>query len=214
METLIYLVRHGQSMSNVDNTFAGHTDVDLSELGKKQADATCRELADIHIDAVYSSDLKRAFYTAKVHADLRGIPCTPDKRLREIYLGDWECASVDMLKDKYHDLYYNSWVANFGEFRAPNGEYVPDVAERMYSATLDIAKKNPCKTVLLASHAGAIKALWGKINGIAWCELAKAFPYPANASYSKILFDGEKLVPLEYSHDEHLGDLLTSWVDK
>ena len=47
-----------------------------------------------------------------------------------------------MLKDKYHDLYYDVWVKNFGEFRAPNGEYVPDVAERMYDATLDIAKEN------------------------------------------------------------------------
>lgn len=214
METLIYLLRHGQSLSNINNTFAGHTDVELSELGIKQAEATCRELADVHIDAVYASDLKRAFYTARVHADLRGIPCNPDKRLREIYLGDWEYASVDLLKSDYHDLYYNGWIGNYGEFRAPNGEYVPDVAERMYEAIVEHAKENEGKTILMASHAGAIKALWGKINNVPWCELASAFPYPSNASYSRIIYDGEKLIPVEYSHDEHMGALLTQWIDK
>lgn len=214
MDTLIYLVRHGQSLANIDHIFAGHTDVDLSELGYKQAEVTCAELNDVLIDAVYASDLKRAFKTAKVHADLRGLPCIPDKRLRELYLGDWEYATVDYLKENYHDLYFDFWVGNFGEFCAPNGEYVPDLAERMYDAIVEHAKENIGKTILIGSHAGAIKALWGKINNIPWHELASAFPYPSNASYSKILYDGEKLIPIEYSHDEHLGSLLTKWIDK
>ncbi len=214
MKTLIYLLRHGQSQANISHTFAGHTDAELSELGIIQAKATCQQLANVNIDAVYSSDLKRAYNTAKVHADLRGIPCIPDKRLRELYLGDWENASTDSLKVNYQELYYNSWVANFGEFRAPCGEYVPDLADRIYDAIFDLAKANEGKTILIASHAAAIRALWGKISGIPWSALASSLPFPTNASYSKIIYDGEKLIPIEYSRDEHLGTLLTKWIDQ
>ncbi len=214
METIIYLIRHGQSRSNVTHTFAGHTDIELSELGVEQAKATCQELADVNIDAVYSSDLKRAAYTASVHAELRHIPCILDKRLREIYLGEWEDAPVEFIKTNYTELYYNSWVDNFGEFCAPGGECIPDLAERMYETILDLAKQNEGKAILIASHAAAIRAFWGKISNIPQNELAKSLPFPTNASYSKIIYDGERLIPIEYSSDEHLGKLLTKWVDK
>ena len=63
MKTTLYLVRHGQSLGNLNEQMLGHTDLDLSELGYRQAAATFERLKDTHFDAVYSSPLQRAYNT-------------------------------------------------------------------------------------------------------------------------------------------------------
>ena len=55
MKTVFYLVRHGQSMGNLQERMLGHTDEDLSELGYRQAAITFEYMKDWHIDAIYSS---------------------------------------------------------------------------------------------------------------------------------------------------------------
>ena len=69
MSTELYLIRHGQSLGNFERRFLGHTDLDLTPLGYKQAQCAAAFFKDIKIDAVYSSDLLRAFNTAKAVAD-------------------------------------------------------------------------------------------------------------------------------------------------
>lgn len=73
MQTKVILVRHGQSLGNAKRVLLGHTDLDLSELGYRQAEATAEALKDEKIDVVYSSDLKRAMSTAVPHARMRGM---------------------------------------------------------------------------------------------------------------------------------------------
>ena len=73
-ECKFYLVRHGQSLGNLNRIYLGHTDVDLSELGYKQAEITAEHLRGVHFDSIYSSDLKRAHNTALPHARIRNIP--------------------------------------------------------------------------------------------------------------------------------------------
>ena len=86
----VYFVRHGQSLGNAERVLLGHCDLDLSPLGVQQAKLTAEAMKDFPIDIIYSSDLLRAYNTAKPHADLRGISVIPDKCFRECYLGDWE----------------------------------------------------------------------------------------------------------------------------
>ena len=73
-ETKIYIVRHGQSVGNLTRTILGHTDLDLTDLGREQAQACARFLSEIRFDKIYSSDLLRALSTAKPHADMRNMP--------------------------------------------------------------------------------------------------------------------------------------------
>lgn len=72
--TILLLVRHGESLGNARREFLGHTNKDLSELGYKQAEKTAEYLSKVKIDAVYSSDLIRAHNTALPHAKLRNLP--------------------------------------------------------------------------------------------------------------------------------------------
>lgn len=208
-ETTVYLIRHGESVGNLNRICLGHTDLDLTDLGLKQAEKTASALENVDFAAIYSSDLIRAVHTAEPHAKKRGLDVIKDSHFRELYFGDWENASVLMLKEKFHDEFTIGWRQNFGTFTAPDGESVVAMAERMAEGLKNIASKHAGENVLVASHAAAIRALWGKISGLAPNKWADAYPFPTNASYSVIKYRAGDLVPVSYSNDEHLGDLVT-----
>ena len=207
--TRIYVIRHGESVGNLHRICLGHTDLDITELGMKQAEKTAEALSDVDFAAIYSSDLIRAVHTAEPHAKMRGLTVNTDEAFRELYFGNWEHASVLMLKEKFHDEFTIGWRQNFGTFTAPMGESVVAMAERMEDGVKRIAGKHRGKNILLTSHAAAIRALWGKISGFKPSEWADAYPFPTNASYSILEFNGEELISVSYSNDSHLGELVT-----
>ena len=206
----IYLIRHGQSVGNLNRQMLGHTDLPLTEFGQIQAELTAKALASVEIAAVYSSDLIRAKSTAEPHARMRGFEVVSDVRLREIYLGQWECASLDDLLRDNSDLFLDGWRKNFGTFTPPDGESVVDAGKRLYAAILSIARMHKDENLIIASHAAAIRSFWGVITDTPPCDLADTYPYPTNASYSVISFEDDKLVPVEYSVDGHLGEYRTA----
>ena len=208
--TTIYIVRHGESVGNLHRICLGHTNLDLTELGLEQAKKTAEALENVDFAAIYSSDLQRAVHTAEPHAKKRGLEINTSPDFRELYFGNWENASVLMLKEKFHEQFMIGWRQNFGTFTAPEGESVVAMAERMASGLEKIAALHLGETVLVTSHAAAIRALWGKISGYAPSEWAEAFPFPTNASYSVLEYDGVTLKPISYSNDSHLGELVTA----
>ena len=208
-KTTIYLVRHGESVGNLNRICLGHTDLDLTDLGKKQAKCTADALSNVDFSAIYSSDLIRAVHTAEPHALKRGLKISTNEAFRELFFGDWENASVLMLKERFHEQFMIGWRQNFGTFTAPNGESVVAMAERMALELEKIAKEHIGEKILVTSHAAAIRALWGKISGFEPREWADAYPFPTNASYSILECNGEALVPVSYSNDSHLGELVT-----
>lgn len=203
--TNIILVRHGESLANARRVYLGHLDWELTERGLMQADATAAYLSGEQIDAVYSSDLKRAYSTALPHAQMRSLPVITSKALREIYIGLWEGVEISRLETVWHDEFYDGWKARFGTFTPPEGESIPAARDRMYSELVRIAKENVGKTVLIASHAAAIRALWGRVAGIKPENMGTDSTFPTNASVTRISFDGERLLPVEYSYDAHLS---------
>lgn len=208
--TRIYLVRHGESEGNLKRICLGHTNLDLTERGREQALFTAEALRDVPFATIYSSDLIRAMNTARPHADMRSVDVIGCDALRELYFGDWENQPVTRLEEVYGELYTVGWRQNFGTFIAPGGESVVECAERIESALEKIAAKHPSECILVVSHAACIRALWGKISGVAPAEYAALVPFPSNASYSLIEYDGSRLYPISYSIDEHLADLRTS----
>ena len=135
----------------------------------------------------------------------------PVEELREAFAGEWENLLKTEITERYGDMYIDGFVDNFGTFVLPGGESIPELADRLYSAIEKIAKDEEGKVVLIASHAAAIRAFWGKISNISPEDLAKALPFPSNASYSIFEYEEGKFKPIEYSVDKHMGDLLTTW---
>ncbi len=208
-KTVIYLVRHGESVGNLNRICLGHTDLDLTEKGYLQAKITAEALKNVDFSAVLSSDLMRAKHTAEPHAEIRGLCPKESEDFRELYFGDWENASIAYLNEHCKEQFVVGWRQNFGTFTAPNGESVVHMAERMAEGLKKAARMHKGESILVASHAAAIRALWGKISGLEPKDWALGFPFPSNASYSIMEFDGKDLIPVEYSHDEHLGELVT-----
>ena len=85
----LYLIRHGESIGNELGISQGQrNDLSLTEKGRDQAKRIAKKLANEKIDAIYSSDLKRANDTAEIIGKSHNILTTLDKRLRERDFGD------------------------------------------------------------------------------------------------------------------------------
>lgn len=200
----IYLVRHGESLGNAARMYLGHTDLDLSERGREQAEMTAQALSEIEFDAIYSSDLLRAYNTALPHARLRGMEIITMQELREMAVGEWEMKPVDELEKT--DAFINGWRLNFGTFTLPGGENVAAAADRVYKALLNIAEAHPGKCVLAVMHAAVIRAFWAKIHGFSPSEWASKTTFPTNASYSVVDYENGKFIPIEFSNDAHFKE--------
>lgn len=202
----ILLERHGESLGNLNGIVLGHTDLDLTELGYRQAEACAEALLNEKIDAIYSSDLLRAYHTALPHARRRGVRVVKSERFRELYLGEWENMTWDEIKEKYKKEYFEDWLLHFATFTSPSGESVMHLAERIYSALVDVARENPGGRILVATHAAAIRALFGKILGYTPEEASSLLRFPSNTSISRVMFDGVRLLPISYSDAPIVAD--------
>lgn len=163
----IVMVRHGETQGNVDDKAQGHFDVSLTERGRTQAQAVARRLSDIEFDAVYSSDLKRAFDTAKAitahHPELQ-IQTSP--RLREYHFGDYEDSpweEVNNANPELHQRWKNLNTRIDVEF--PGGESMLGAWERVGGVLKKILSENQRggQTILIVGHGGSLQALFGHL---------------------------------------------------
>ena len=94
-KTVLYFIRHGQSEGNLKDLFLGFTDLDLTELGHKQASLAASFFQDVPVDKIYSSDLKRAYHTALHTARAKGLDVHTCQGMREIFAGQCAVGGVD-----------------------------------------------------------------------------------------------------------------------
>src|SRR5512146_906329 len=87
--TTLLIARHGETDWNREGRWQGWADPPLNDTGRAQARKLAEELSTTAFDAVYSSDLRRAFQTAEILAAPHGIPVVTDAGLREIDVGSW-----------------------------------------------------------------------------------------------------------------------------
>ena len=154
--TKIYIVRHAEASGNVDHTFQGMIDTDISEGGRRQLERLKERFSKIEIEKIYSSPLKRALATAEaVRAD-RDIPLEKDEGLCEMMCGVWEGQHWDELQKEYPQEYYN-WKNDPVNFCAPTGESMREVYDRITSTMKAIAEKNDSKTIAVVSHGCALR---------------------------------------------------------
>ena len=204
------IVRHGFSVFNKEHRFTGQIDIPLDEIGVAQAACNAEYvLSHFQIDRIYSSDLCRAYNTVKPIADALEIPIITSKGLRELYIGEWEGASIDEIRktDPEALAFYRSQIP---EACTPGGETKRELRERVTSCMAEIAKENDGRTVLIGSHGGAIRALCCAWMGYPIEEIGQV-PTLGNASLTVVNYDpltGEAEFE-RYSYTDHLGALAT-----
>lgn len=204
------IIRHGYSCANKTGRFAGATDAPLDEIGYKQAELTTEYiLKNFKIDAVYSSDLSRAYETVKAIADAFDLKVNKMKALSEINVGLWEGKKLEEIEKEFpksYDMYMN----NHGITEFDGGETYFDVIIRAKKAIEEIAKENEGKTVVIGTHGGVIRAMQAAWSDCPLEELKKA-TIVSNCSVTTAQYAHGKLSFTELSHESHLKYLLTQW---
>jgi broad specificity phosphatase PhoE len=208
--TTLLLVRHGESVANGKSFFAGHLDIDLSQLGYKQAECTAEYIVkNYSVDVVYSSDLQRAYHTAEPIAKMTGALLKKEEALREIYAGDWQGLTFDELQSKYADS-YGVWLTDIGRAACINGETVKELYERVWNVLQKILNENMDKTVVIVTHATPIRAICCRLMGKSVEEM-KNVAWVSNASITQVIYNGGEWSIKEKSIDRHLADMLTKF---
>ncbi len=211
--TRIIMIRHGQSLANAQSRFAGHSDFDLSELGKQQAELAAKYLYEREpLDAIYASDLLRAHNTAVPFSKLYGLPITDREGLRELFAGDWEGRTIDEIKELYTED-FRVWREDFSNARCSGGESVAEMYERMTAEVLRIARENEGKRILLATHATPIRVIEAFSRGLS-ADRVHEVPFVRNSAMNIFEYDGKALRSVQTNITEHLDDSLQSDVPK
>ncbi|MBW2142702.1 MAG: histidine phosphatase family protein [Deltaproteobacteria bacterium] len=156
--TRLYLIRHGQVEGHDLWRFSGHTDVDLTPLGRAQLAAVADGLADETLDAVYASDLKRARYGGELLVRSRNLELKISPGLREHNFGRWEGLTFEEIKELYPEEVRLS-REDFVKFRFPGGESRDEFWERIKAANEELLNSHRGQTVAVVAHSGVNRVM-------------------------------------------------------
>ena len=205
--TTIYLIRHAEAEGNLFRRAQGHWNGKITERGKKQIDALAGRFKDIHIDAVYSSDLDRAVENAGALLRGRDLELHTTRQLREIHMGVWEGDSWGNLSYRWPEQMYNfnndpdRWVV-------PGAESFARCRARMTAAIAEIAAAHDGQTIGIVAHGMCIKIFLMAVMGIQ-PDSPEAMAHGDNTSVSLLHYDGGKFEVEYYNDNSHLGELST-----
>ncbi|WP_413453033.1 histidine phosphatase family protein [Georgenia phoenicis] len=152
----LILVRHGQTSSNVaDLLDTAEPGADLTELGREQAAAVPRSLADEDIDVVYASTLVRTQQTAAPLLAERGLELRVRDGIREIAAGDFEMRGDEEAHRAYVGTIFG-WAQDPSR-RLPGGENGHEVWQRFDDVVAE-AHADGARTAVLFSHGAVIRS--------------------------------------------------------
>lgn len=156
--TRIFLIRHGETEWNKQNRLQGNSDIQLSPEGIRQAELLAKHAPFQHVDAIYSSDLRRAVQTAEILAKKFNLPVQTMPELRETNFGDWEGVSMRILA-------YGA-IKGFDKFftapercHPPHGETFLEAQARVINGIRNIIANHENQEVIAVSHGSSIRLI-------------------------------------------------------
>jgi len=170
-----YIVRHGETENNRAKRLSGWIDTALTEDGLKPTQKVIQKLANTHIDAMYSSDMGRAFITAYILA--RGLDFTKEIKLlsglREVNYGD----AANMPSAKAYQLYPK--LDRDTQYTPPNGESLDRMQKRVFQTIADLNTQHKNAVIVLVCHSGVMAALRASHIGQDFGEhnISEAYPH-------------------------------------
>jgi len=153
----LILARHGETEWNVEKVFRGRADVNLDQVGTKQAELLGKYLSDWELEAIYSSPVKRALDTANIVARYQKVAVHIAEGLIDFDYGAWQSLPEQEVKRLYPDL-LSKWHNNPHEVKMPGGESLEDVTRRAVEVVNYVLPRHR-GNVLLVSHRVVIKVL-------------------------------------------------------
>ena len=165
MTTRLLLVRHGATVLNAEDRFAGSIDVPLGEEGRRQVRHLAARLSTEPIGAVYASPMARTLETARAIAEPHRLPVLSVPGLREIDHGHWEGLTRHEAVWRF-PAEYAAWEARPLHAAPAGGETGVEVLARARAAVDAILAAHSGEHVLVVSHKATIRLLVAERLGL------------------------------------------------
>jgi 2,3-bisphosphoglycerate-dependent phosphoglycerate mutase len=201
---ILVLVRHGQSLWNLQNRFTGWVDVPLTSVGRDEARAAGAALTGMHFDVAYTSALVRAQETLRIALEVAGLdlPVIRDAALNERDYGDLAGLDKAETAARYGEEQVHLWRRSY-DVAPPGGESLKDTAARTLPffdrAVMGDVRKG--RDVLVVAHGNSNRSIVMQLDGldedtVTRLEIATGVPhvYELDADgqvLSKRVMDGE-----------------------
>jgi 2,3-bisphosphoglycerate-dependent phosphoglycerate mutase len=157
MEYLLFLFRHGETDWNRAGRLQGHTDTALNATGFAQAAALAERLRPHRLDAVVSSDLARAWTTARIVAEGLGVPLIAEPGLREAHIGEAEGLLWPEVKSRFGEALTERWFTD-DDAAFPGGETGYETRMRGLRALRQLALR-PYQRIGVSTHGAMVRQL-------------------------------------------------------
>ncbi|HUC89422.1 MAG TPA: histidine phosphatase family protein [Patescibacteria group bacterium] len=177
-----YIARHGETENNRSKRLSGWVDTPLTDKGLLPTKDAIAKLKNLPIDAIYASDLGRAFTTAYVIARGLNFPgeIVRSSGLREVNYGD----AANMKSAEAYKLYPR--LDRDTQYTPPNGESLEHMQKRVIATINDINTKHTGATILIVAHSGVMAALNASFLGhdFGAHNISEAYPHEYVASFT------------------------------
>lgn len=162
--TRVCLIRHGETDWNAEKRVQGQIDIDLNARGEMQARALAQALREYRFAAAYSSDLARAWRTARIAVRELEIAVSPAPTLRERHFGVLQgltAAEAGVVNPSAHRLH----LERNPDYDYETGESLNRFAARVLAGLAELAASHPGKAVLAFTHGGVLDVVYRAATG-------------------------------------------------
>lgn len=205
--TDILIIRHGQTAWNTQKRLQGHSDIPLNENGRLQAVTLAEILRDEPLDAIFSSDLQRAYQTAYEIAKIHNLPVHQDRSFRERCYGICEGMKDGEIREAYPES-YKAWYAADPDHFFPDGERKTESPRQFHhravNAIREAATRYPGKKIAIVTHFGVIETAYRTAQNI---PLGTHCRMPVlNTSINRFRWTDGTLELLQWGEASHLEE--------
>lgn len=204
MKTKIFIVRHTETVGNIEKRLTGRQDYEITDRGNQLIQQLTNELKNIKFDKIYASTSERAVKTIEPLAKINKLDVEQVEDLCEMYFGiydGWKWEEVNKIqpeikqnKDRINEI---SGI--------PEQETTEEVAERMYNCILQLVRQNIGKKIIISSHGVAIEAFLRKIANIPFCDEREKF-CQYNVAINELEFEDNEFHILQLANTEYLKE--------
>ena len=201
--TRIIAIRHGETAWNVDTRLQGHLDIGLNTKGAWQAGQVARALAGEAVQAIYTSDLQRAWHTANAIAQTTEAPMVASRDLRERCFGSFEGKTYVELEAQWPEDALR-WRKREPDWAPPGGESLLALRQRISRTLAVMAQQHLGGQIVLVAHGGVLDVLYRLATGQ---ELqAPRTWHLGNAAINRLLWASEGLTLVGWGDTAHLEE--------
>lgn len=200
--THILAIRHGETDWNRTRQYQGQEDIPLNDKGLAQAREIAKSLIGTRLNALYTSDLKRAYQTAAETAQLLAITPKLVPGLREQHFGVFQGHTSDVVAQRWPEA-SAKWHRRDADFGPEGGETRNAFSRRCVSAIRELARSHAGQTIAIVCHGGVLDCLYRAAKGLPM-DTPRNWALE-NAAINRLDFDAAGFAIVSWGDTAHLS---------